>query len=208
MTGPLVAAAAWLPVVVLAVSFASLGPRSLAEPCGRALSLFVPAWAVLVASLAAARLPGVEVEVEALWTRWGRDLGLLACASLGVVAGVSQLDPSQAPLVLQALVLPALFVAVPGLLVGAVAGAGVWASFVRAVARLPRGSTRQEVARAGQLAAPPIFVALLVSAGLSPRSALATDAVVVPDRLAVGLTLSGLALILALWRRLRVRPAE
>ena len=149
MTGPLVAAAAWLPVVVLAVALASLGPRSLAEPCGRASSLFVPAWAVLVASLAAARLPGVEVEVEALWTRWGRDLGLLACASLGVVAGVSQLDPSQAPLVLQALVLPALFVAVPGLLVGAVVGAGVWASFVRAVARLPRGSTRQEVARAG-----------------------------------------------------------
>lgn len=82
----------------------------------------------------------------------------------------------------------------------------VWASFALAVARLPRGSTRVEVARAAHVAAAPVVLVLLVSAFLSrDTTAFTSDVVVVPAGLAVGLSLSGILLLVTLWRRLGLR---
>lgn len=209
------AAGVWLAVIALLVV---VTPVVAARVGGRAGQLLVPTLALdlptvvvcalFLSALATARAPaGPGV--------WARDFVRLALW-LGLVTGVTIAAQVLAAFVVgdprrpneaiaTALVMGASFL-------GAVCGLGLfglgllWAGVAYEVAVLPRGAPADEVPRVAHLAAPFVVAVVLWTTHYASLFG-STPFLVVPPHVAVGLTLSGVAVALALWLRLR-RPPE
>ena len=208
------AAGVWLAVIaVLVVVTPAVAPRV----GGRAGQVLVPTLtldlptvvgcALFLCALVTARSPAGPGVWARDFVRLALGLGLLTGLTIAAQVLTAFVLGGPAPddaLATALLAVTSLLAAVSGL---GLFGLGLlWLSVAYEVALLPRGAPEDEVPRVAHVAAPVVAGVVLWTTRFAHVFG-STPFLVVPTHVAVGLTLSGVVVVGALWLRLR-RPAE